>query len=265
MMCTAASAQATEADIAARLVHKPLLLRGFWAGDKLRFHADGTPARRYAVASFTESAIDVRSVRLGGHDLTVEGQRVGFLFEKDGQIRRVPLVRGGRGSDKSPETIKIEIEGSADGDLTKTLDAVFADNLSEIASTLPEPWQVYARQHFVEAAPGSNTDAGAQRPPVTGDRPLRVGGNVRPPRVLSNVDPEFSETARALRISGNSQIYLWVEPDGSPSHLRIARPAGLGLDEKALEAVSRYKFTPASRNGTAVTVEIYIEVNFQIF
>jgi len=56
-----------------------------------------------------------------------------------------------------------------------------------------------------------------------------------------------------------------VEPDGTPDHIRIARPAGMGLDEKALEAVSQYRFAPATRDGQPVRVEMYVEVNFQIF
>jgi TonB family protein len=260
-----AVAQTTQADIADRLVGKPLLLRGFWADDKLRFHADGTPAKDYRTRPFTESAIDVSSVRLSGHDLVVEGQRVGLLFDRSGTVTRVPLSLGGRGFGKSPEKMKIEIEGPSDGDLTKVLDAVFADKLAEIAPTLPEAWQNYAERHFVEAGSGTDNATSANPPPPRGERPYHVGGNVRPPRVLSQPDPEFSQAARVQRISGNSQIYLVVEPDGTPDHIRIARPAGMGLDEKALEAVSRYRFAPATLNGNPIRVDIYVEVNFQIF
>jgi protein TonB len=161
--------------------------------------------------------------------------------------------------------MKIEIEGPSDGDLTRALDAVFADRLAEIAPTLPEAWQTYADKHFVEAGSGPARAASADPPQPVSERPFHVGGNVRPPRVLSQPDPEFSQAARVQRISGNSQIYLVVEPDGTPDDIRIARPAGMGLDEKALEAVSQYRFAPATRDGQPVRVEIYIEVNFQIF
>ncbi len=268
-----AVAQTTQADIADRLVGKPLLLRGFWAKDKLRFHADGTPAESYGERPFTESAIDVTSVRLSGHDLVVEGQRVGLLFDHEGTVIRLPLSLGGKGFGKSPEKMKIEIEGPSDGDLTRALDAVFADRLAEIAPTLPEAWQNYARRHFVEAGSGADNKAATDRPrpkaqadsQASCEKIEHIGRDVRPPRVLYQADPEFSEAARSQRISGNSQIYLVVEADGTPDHLRVARPAGMGLDEKALEAVSKYRFAPATRDGQPVRVEMYVEVNFQIF
>jgi TonB family protein len=258
-------AQTTQADIADRLVGKPLLLRGFWADDKLRFHADGTPAKVYRTRPFTESAIDVSSVRLSGHDLVVEGQRVGLIFERDGHVTRLPLSLGGRGVGKSPEKMKIEIEGTGNGDLTKVLDAVFAERLAEIAPTLPEAWQDYADKHFVEAGSGPASIATVDPPQPTSERPYHVGGNVKPPRVLYQAEPEFSEAARSQRISGNSMIYLVVEPDGTADHLHIARPAGMGLDEKALECVSQYRFAPATLNGKPIRVDMYVEVNFQIF
>jgi protein TonB len=52
---------------------------------------------------------------------------------------------------------------------------------------------------------------------------------------------------------------------GNPQHVRIVRPLGMGLDEKALAAVREYKFKPAMLKGKAVAVEVDIEVNFRIY
>ncbi len=92
-----------------------------------------------------------------------------------------------------------------------------------------------------------------------------VGGTVSAPEVLRAVEPEFSEEARKAKISGDVNVYLWVDEHGNPTHVRVARGMGMGLDEKALEAVRQYKFKPAMENGRPVTVEMYIVVNFQIF
>ena len=53
--------------------------------------------------------------------------------------------------------------------------------------------------------------------------------------------------------------------DGLPTHIEIVRPVGLGLDEMAAAAVSGYKFSPATRDGQPVKVDLYVEVNFQIY
>ncbi len=99
----------------------------------------------------------------------------------------------------------------------------------------------------------------------TGGGPMRVGGGVSAPSVLTSVDPEFSEEARKAKFQGNVLIGLWVGTDGKPSHVRVIRGVGMGLDEKAVEAVQQYRFRPAMKDGKPVLVELNIEVNFQIF
>jgi periplasmic protein TonB len=94
---------------------------------------------------------------------------------------------------------------------------------------------------------------------------MHVGGSVSKPEVLSSVEPEFSEEARRVKFSGNVEVYLWVDEQGNPSHIRVARGVGMGLDEKAVEAVRQYKFRPAMKNGKPVKVDMYIDVDFDIF
>lgn len=99
----------------------------------------------------------------------------------------------------------------------------------------------------------------------TGGGVMHIGGSVRPPALIHQVDPEFSEEARKAKFSGNVEVYLWVDENGNPSHVKVVRGVGMGLDEKALEAVRQYKFRPAMQNGKPVKVDLYVEVNFQIY
>ncbi len=102
--------------------------------------------------------------------------------------------------------------------------------------------------------------------PGTGTGPIHAGtGGVRDPVVIHSVEPEFSEEARRAKFSGNVQVYLWVDELGNPSHIRVIRGIGMGLDEKAVEAVRQYKFKPATQNGKPVKVDMYINVDFSIF
>jgi TonB family protein len=95
-------------------------------------------------------------------------------------------------------------------------------------------------------------------------KPMHIGGSVHPPVVIHSVNPEFSEQARQEKFSGSVQVYLWVDENGDPKHVRVVRGVGKGLDEEAVEAIRQYKFKPATRDGKAVTVDLYIDVNFQI-
>jgi protein TonB len=94
---------------------------------------------------------------------------------------------------------------------------------------------------------------------------FHVGGSVRAPVLVYSPDPEFSEEARKAKFSGNVEVYLIVDEQGNPTHVRVVRDVGMGLGERAVEAVRQYKFKPALQNGKPVKVDMYIDVNFQIF
>jgi TonB family protein len=96
------------------------------------------------------------------------------------------------------------------------------------------------------------------------DQVMHIGGNVKRPIVLRTVAPEFSQQAKAAKFSGTVEVYLWVDENGHPSHVRVVKGAGMGLDEKAVAAVRQYEFKPATLDGKPVMVDLYIDVNFQI-
>ncbi len=99
----------------------------------------------------------------------------------------------------------------------------------------------------------------------TGGGPRRIGGGIAAPILLFRVEPEFSEDARRAKVAGNVLVNLWVTPDGRPTHVHVLRGVGMGLDQKAIEAVQQYRFSPALENGKPVLVELNVEVDFQIF
>ena len=98
------------------------------------------------------------------------------------------------------------------------------------------------------------------------DRALRrVGGDVSAPVLIYSVAPGFTQEARNAKTAGNVLVNLVVDQNGIPTNVRVVRGVGHGLDEKAVEAVSKYRFKPSMEHGQPVPVEINIQVNFQIF
>ena len=93
---------------------------------------------------------------------------------------------------------------------------------------------------------------------------MSVGGGVSAPTLVSRVDPEFTEEARAANFQGNAAIQLVVDQQGNPQNIRVVRRAGMGLDEKAVEAVKQYRFHPAMFQGHPVAVQIIIDVDFHL-
>ena len=78
-------------------------------------------------------------------------------------------------------------------------------------------------------------------------------------------EPEFSEEARKAKYQGVCTLGLIVGTDGRPSNIRVLSSLGMGLDEKAIEAVKNWKFEPAMKDGHPVRVEIAVEVDFHLY
>jgi TonB family protein len=94
---------------------------------------------------------------------------------------------------------------------------------------------------------------------------FRVGGGISAPRVLQNPSPEYSEEARKAKFQGTVVLWLIVDSNGKPRDLKVARSLGMGLDQKALEAVRLWRFEPAMKDGIPVAVQINVEVNFHLY
>ncbi|MBS1853134.1 MAG: energy transducer TonB [Acidobacteria bacterium] len=112
---------------------------------------------------------------------------------------------------------------------------------------------------------GEGPGYGPGRGGGTGGGVFRVGGGVSAPRAVFTPDPEYSEEARKAKYQGTCVLWLIVGPDGRPRDVRIARSLGLGLDEKAIEAVKNWKFEPAMKDGKPVSVQINVEVSFRLY
>ena len=98
----------------------------------------------------------------------------------------------------------------------------------------------------------------------TGGGAYRVGGGVSAPSVLFKVEPEYSEEARKAKFQGTVVLSIVVDPSGKARDIRVIRPLGLGLDEKAIEAVMKWRFKPGLKDGGAVPVQATVEVNFRL-
>jgi len=100
----------------------------------------------------------------------------------------------------------------------------------------------------------------------TGGGIARVGGGISAPIPLNSVEAEFSDEARRAKYQGVVLVSLIVDAQGYPQNPRVIRALGMGLDEKALEAVRKYRFKPAMKDGkTPVAVYLNVEVNFHLY
>jgi periplasmic protein TonB len=85
------------------------------------------------------------------------------------------------------------------------------------------------------------------------------------PRVIYSPDPEFSEEARKAKFQGTVVLWLIVGPDGRTREIRVYRSLGMGLDEKAIEAIREWRFEPGRKDGIPVAVQVNVEVSFRLY
>ncbi len=98
----------------------------------------------------------------------------------------------------------------------------------------------------------------------TGGGVYRIGGGVSDPVPIFKPEPEYSEEARKAKFQGAVMLSIIIDADGKTRDVRVIRPLGLGLDEKAIEAVLKWRFKPSLKDGRAVAVSANVEVNFRL-
>jgi TonB family protein len=112
---------------------------------------------------------------------------------------------------------------------------------------------------------GEGPGVGEGRGGGIGGGVYHVGGGVSAPRPIYDPDPEYSDEARKAKFQGSCVLVAIIGPDGRPRDLRVARSLGMGLDQKAVDAVWKWRFVPAMKDNRPVSVQISIEVVFHLY
>jgi len=93
--------------------------------------------------------------------------------------------------------------------------------------------------------------------------PLRVGGTIRSPQRIRNVDPAYPTIALSARIQGIVIIEATIGADGRVVNARVLRSVPM-LDQSALDAVRQWEYTPTMLNGVPVPVIMTVTVQFTL-
>ncbi len=98
-----------------------------------------------------------------------------------------------------------------------------------------------------------------QTPTVNSNTP-----GMTPPQLFYAPEPAFTDEARRERFEGTCVVSLVIDEQGNATRVEVVVPVGHGLDEKAVEAVKRYRFKPATLQGKPVPLRVNIEVHFKV-
>jgi TonB family protein len=161
-----------------------------------------------------------------------------------------------------PVPVRLSLEVGLQGCVTKVKDA--SGNKADVVQLRSQPVQklvasTLPANKVIPAWMGINSFGG--RPNV-----YHIGGGIAPPTPLATPPAEYDSAARAARVQGSDVVSLIVDAEGMPQEVHIVRSLDPGLDQKAVEAVKKYRFKPARKpDGTPVAVSMSIVVTFRLY
>jgi TonB family protein len=106
----------------------------------------------------------------------------------------------------------------------------------------------------------------APQEPIPQNGPYPMGPGVKPPVILSQPLPAYTDEARTAKVEGTVLLHAVIRKDGTIDNFKVIKGLGYGLDESAIATVAtRWRFQPATNNGEPVDVQANIEVSFRLY
>jgi TonB family protein len=273
---------------------KTFILRNFYRGERVSYDSAGTRDNPAASGDWTvDGFVRVTSLRLSGQRLTLQAERLSLGNCGEG-CGFQPFAGRKEDKKKLEKENKLRIEVALDRGITAqkadaALSRVFLTSQDHLVDLVPDYWKPcvravttgkggkqYSSCRFPQelasvpgvSGPENSAETESGKPgdanPST-EAVAHIGGGVTAPRLLSNKPPEFSDEARRSKYQGTAVLSITVDKMGQVQNIRIQKPLGLGLDRKAVEAVSKWQFEPASKNGQPVAAELVIETTFNLY
>jgi TonB family protein len=248
---------------------KTLTLRHFYQGNHLVFQSNGELTGRATIGPWTVNGqISITSIEVHDHTVKIRGRRVCLAFDPKAKpfrdVVRLLQESEGDGQKKMVDAflakgVKIDVQLTSDHpglmETAGAMNAVFLTSGESLRDFVPDYWQSYFSEIEGKSKPADR---------VT-EPTYAVGHGVSPPRATSSPNPDFSEEARLAKYQGTTTLSMIVDSSGQVRDLAILSPLGLGLDERAVAAVSTWKFKPAMKEGQPVAVKIAVEVDFHLY
>lgn len=244
-----ASLQAAET-----LVGKALFLRGFYLSNELTYDASGRVQGAPKVGDWTVAAVNVLKVeRQGTGEIELDGVRVAIRYNGDNhEFQRHPF---------NDEKMRLIVADAGD---VKKLEAAFAAMFSVgidlgLQRAMPDYWQ-----HYFDPTLAWPQDALDGQPIYAMYGVANQAKDVIVPKVERRAEAKYSDFAARDKVQGTLQLRVVVDASGVPRRITVAGPLGYGLDASAVEAVTKWRFAPGTRDGSAVATGVVVEQQFSL-
>jgi len=90
---------------------------------------------------------------------------------------------------------------------------------------------------------------------------IRVGGSIKPPRLISSTLPAYPAMARSANVEGDVVIDTTIDAAGKVTGMKVVSGSPL-LRQAALEALRQWRYEPSKLNGEPVPVEMTVTIKF---
>jgi len=233
-----------ERELVLALRGKVLTLKAFRKSSRLEFDKAGQLKNKEENGPWTiYSQFLVTKVEVSESRLRIGGRRIVHHYDK-GQSKLLA----------SPSDINVEVQIDVDksatvADISAVLSKVFAGS-EGITPYVPEYWRPYLEGKTGTASCGSTVAT------------VRVG-QIQNAQLVKQIRTRYSEEARNFLLDGVVALEAAINESGDVGSLVITKPAGAGLDESAVEAVSQWKYKPTTVDGNPVCVVTTITVNYE--
>lgn len=251
-----AAVDAEKVRIAAEmLVGKALFLRGFYKANDLRFDAAGRVVGAPKTGEWTLAAVNVLKVQQRPGEIELDGVRAAIRYNAEQHV----FERHALNDDK----MKIVVAETDAKGFEAAVEAMFAVGIDlPLQRSMPEYWQ-----HYFNPALEWPADelSGATIYPSYGVPGSMQGAakDVIPAKTEHKADVKFTGFAEHDKVKGSLQVKMVVDAEGVPRRISIAQPLGYGLEERAVEAMSKWRFAPATLAGKPVATVMVVAQEFE--
>jgi len=301
LSCTLVFANEVEQHLRSKYGGKILAERGFFAGEHLDYDSVGTLTGGGRAGDWTtDGFVQIQDINVSGQFLKIKAKRLVIVADGSRGFQFAPeSTKTKKKKGKKSGIVEIDADSGSDAwsdeGANQVVSKIFLSPQESFADSVPIYWKTCIDDGIsgknqkcrfsseIAAVPGMTTASQTRIASTEAQSPVasaqvgsdatiravsgmtRVGHGVSPPRVVHQPEPGFSEFARKARYQGVVTLAVTVDKNGLPQNIQIASPLGGGLDAKAVEALSRWRFKPAEKDGQPVDVQIAVEMDFHLY
>ena len=259
-----------------RFVGRRFEIRNFYSGSHLRYDGSGHIKHSAEKGDWTIAQFRVERVKARAADFELSGSRIAVVYDE--RKDRVNF------STLDALDIKVDLPAAAitESKLDELTNEIFVD-LKKEPDKVPDYWRdlvsenvaseigkdgkkTYRLKDIPLCDPAPPSDAVQIMTRTSQGIPIYSGtGRVKPAIEKKTPDPSFSDLARRFKYQGTTVMSVTISEEGNVEHISMLRPLGLGLDERAVDAVKTWTFIPAKLDDKPVKVMANIEVTFRLY